>query len=849
MRRRGQVPLWTVIVLSLLALLILAWWTYTQTRTTTQEGREPIVFWGSRELAPGVYNAVHLFEQRNPQYRVVMSTAVARSLTDDAQRLICAVAGGVPPDLVWFDRFAIGEWASRGALTDLRAMLDAQSPDDPYRIDLTEYYEWAVAEASYAPPGSGQTPGVYGIPTNADVRAFFVNLDVLRQAGLVDAQGHPKPPRTWEELLDYSKRLTLYRTPGDPSSGIVRLGFAPSVGNSWLYLFSWQAGGEMLSADGRRVTMNSPENVRALKYMTSLYDACGGVGQVDAYRDAQQQGGSLDPLLNGQLAMKIDGDAFLGIIAEWKPQLDFAVLPAPMPADRLAAGVPPVTWSGGWSVVIPSTSRNKTGAFKLMQFLNSEEGIRILERGRRDEKESQGRLYLPRPLANQRLHDMMVRETVELDPKVPAPFKRAFEVFRDLRPNTRIRPVTPIGQLLWNQHVRATDAGVNHTFADQARQTGRDESELALATMQVDAQRALDRLLSPPPPTIVHWRPILLGYAALVALPFLLMWIVYRRRRREHGYRAREVGAALLFLSPWAIGFVVLVGGPIVFSVIISFTRYDVLSPARYVGLGNYHRAFTDPVFYKSLFNTLFMVIQIPLGMALSLAVALLLNRGIRAIGLYRAAFYLPVVMPLVATTLLWTWLLNPNHGAVNSVLAWLIDTPPARWIEQLVSLFSAEPFQFTLPGWIRDPAWSKPSIILMNLWKAGGGMIIWLAGLQSIPPDLYEAASIDGAGAWRRFRHITVPMLSPFILFNLIIGLIGTMQIFTEAYILTAGGAAGGPADSTLFYAYYLFVQAFQFFNMGYASAMAWVLFLIVLVLTLAQFWLSGKWVHYERS
>jgi multiple sugar transport system permease protein len=243
--------------------------------------------------------------------------------------------------------------------------------------------------------------------------------------------------------------------------------------------------------------------------------------------------------------------------------------------------------------------------------------------------------------------------------------------------------------------------------------------------------------------------------------------------------------------------------------------------------------------------NTLFMVARIPLGMGLSLAIAVLLNRSLRGVGIYRTAFYMPVIVPLVALSLLWERLLNPSYGIINRALAWMYDRAPARAIEWLISRMTGETFHLSLPLWLQDPSWSKPSLILMGLWTAGGGMIIWLAGLQSIPPQLYEAASIDGASAWRRFRHITVPMLSPYILFNLIIGLIGTMQIFGEAYILTAGG----PADSTLFYAYHLFKQAFQYFRMGYASALAWILFVIVLGLTLLQLWLSKRWVLYDRS
>jgi multiple sugar transport system permease protein len=270
-----------------------------------------------------------------------------------------------------------------------------------------------------------------------------------------------------------------------------------------------------------------------------------------------------------------------------------------------------------------------------------------------------------------------------------------------------------------------------------------------------------------------------------------------------------------------------------------------VLTEARYVGLDNYRDVFADPVFYKSLMNTLFMILRIPVVMAMGLGMALLLNTGVRGIGLYRTGLYLPVTMPIVASCLLWVWIFNARSSFWNEALRAVIDTAPAHAFEWVVSRFTSEPFHLDTPLWLQDPRFSKSSLIVMNVWSAGGGMIIWLAGLQSIPRQLYEAASIDGAGAFRKFWHITLPMLSPYILYNAIVGLIGTMQIFTEAYIMTGGG----PVDSTLFFAYYLFRQAFQFFRMGYASALAWILFLAVLGLTLVQLRLSKRWVHYDHT
>jgi multiple sugar transport system permease protein len=833
-----------VLCFAVVLVVLLSWWTFHSTSDDTADGRETIVFWGHINLGEDIEILLHRFEQKHPQYHVILSRAAARDLTGDAQRLLSAIAGGVPPDVVFFDRFAIGEWAARGALADLRPYLDAQSPSDPDRLDLSQYYEYTVAEASYRPPGSNGPYGVYGIPWDTDIRLMFINRDALRQAGLVDAKGEPKPPRNWDELRDYANKLTIYRVPGDKHSGIVRLGFAPMTGNSWLYLYAWQAGGEFMNADRTRVTMDSPPVVRALRYMTDVYDDLGGVGQVKGFEEVQGTA-AMDPFMLGRLAMKIDTDKAMGHISDWRPDLDFMLAPAPMPQDRLDAGEKPVAWSGGYALVVPETAKHKQGAFELIKYLRSWEAVRLAQAGKQEQRQAEGRLYLPGIDVNRVFFERLVKQHVDGDPTLPAPFKRGYETVRAMLPNTRIRPVTPVGQLMWGQQIRAFDAATRHALTEQAKTSGVDEVTLALRMMQKPIQDQLDKQLAPPPPVVVNWRPYLIGYALLVAAPFALMALVYRRRRVEYGYKKREIGAALLFAAPWMIGFAVLVGGPIAFSIAFSFTRYDVLNPARYVGFANYVDLFHDPVFYRSLLNTTFMILGIPLTLIVSLSIALLLNQAVRGIGFYRSAYYIPTIIPLVASALMWQWVYNQNYGLINSVLIWLYDTSAVQALERGISAMTGSTFYFTLPLWLQDTTWSKPSIIIMRVWAAGGAMIIWLAGLQSIPQELYEAAKVDGASPWQRFRNVTVPMLSPYILFNLIIGLIGTMQIFGEAYMMTEGG----PADSTLFYAYYLFKNAFQYFRMGYASALAWILFLVVLGLTLAQLWFSKRWVHYEQA
>jgi len=279
---------------------------------------------------------------------------------------------------------------------------------------------------------------------------------------------------------------------------------------------------------------------------------------------------------------------------------------------------------------------------------------------------------------------------------------------------------------------------------------------------------------------------------------------------------------ALLFLSPWIIGFLVFTAGPLIASVVLSFMSWDVITPAKWVGLANYKHLFHDPLMYTSLGNTLYYaVFSIPLHLIVALALALLLNQKVRAMGFFRTIFYLPSLTAGVATFLLWGNMFEPQAGLLNRFLRLFISNPP---------------------GWLIDPAWSKIALVIMSTWAVGATMLIFLAGLQGIPTHLYEAASIDGAKPWAQFLNVTVPMLSPTILFNTVILTIGSLQVFTQAFVLTRGG----PSNSTLFYVYYLFNRAFVYFNMGYASAMAWLLFAIVLVLTLIQMKMSKRWVHY---
>ena len=298
-------------------------------------------------------------------------------------------------------------------------------------------------------------------------------------------------------------------------------------------------------------------------------------------------------------------------------------------------------------------------------------------------------------------------------------------------------------------------------------------------------------------------------------------------RRRRSRRALRETLEGYLFILPWIIGFLVLTLGPMIASLFFSFTQYSIIRPPRFNGLENYIRAFSgkDRLFYSSLARTArFALYYVPVGVVISLILAIALNHKLRGTTVYRTLFFLPSLTPAAASTLLWSWLLNPEVGPVNYLL-YRIGIDPPRWLA--------------------SPDWALPTIVMIAIWGTAGGsrMIIFLAGLQGVPDELYDAASIDGANAWHRFQHVTLPMISPVIFFNLILGAIGAFRVFTFAFMATGGG----PAYATWFYMLHLYNTAFRSLYMGYASALAWVLFVIVLAFTVVQFYLSGRWVFYS--
>ena len=288
----------------------------------------------------------------------------------------------------------------------------------------------------------------------------------------------------------------------------------------------------------------------------------------------------------------------------------------------------------------------------------------------------------------------------------------------------------------------------------------------------------------------------------------------------------REEKEAFMLLSPWILGFLVFTLAPILASLALSFCEYNILLTPKFVAFRNYDMLFTgDPLFWQALKVTgTYTLVGVPLGIVCGYMLAVLLNQKVRGLSVYRTIYYLPALVTGVPVALLWMWIFNPKLGLANALLGYIgIQGPDWFWSKQ----------------------WALPTFILTSLWGVGGGMVVYLAGLQGVPTQLYEAAEIDGAGRLRRFWHITVPMTTPVIFLNLITGIIGSFQVFTSGYLITGGG----PANATLFYVLYLYNQGWKYLRMGYASALAWILFIVILALTFVMFRFSDRWVYYEGA
>ena len=680
------------------------------------QAKTKLVVWGlqSGTETAGLDAQTAEFQRRNPDIELSLLSIGAGGM--NPQKLLTSIVGGTPPDLINQDRFTIGDWASRDAFEPLDRFLKAeQSVKDPVRSQ--DFYEAAWKEAVYK--GS-----VYAIPTSIDDRVLYYNRKAFREAGL----DPNKPPRTWEELQDTALKLTKRNKNGLYD----RIGFIPNYGNSWLYLYSWQNGGEFMSADGRTCTLDNPQSVGALQYMANFYDKLGGYDKVNIFQSGFQ-GAEQDPFFTGKIAMVINGSWNLDGIARYAPDLDFGVAPPPVPAARLkgegrfAGKKPFITWAGGSSLAIPVGAKHPNEAWRFIKWMTSEESTIIAGHAQRKFNLTKGRPFIFGLTAKPSVNAAMLKEF----PSRNLRLQNAQSMVIDMLPTARYRPVTFVGQTLWDAHVRAFERACQHA------QTPQD----ALSTGRTTVQKELNKYYaSKDLPLFSFTGPLIV--IGLLSLGGLTWSGIKIRSQIGHSRMAkRETRAGYLMAAPWIVGFLLLTAGPIIASVLLAFANYDVLHAPRYAGLSNFQTLFGDDreLLGKAFYNAAYLaVFGIPLGMVTGLAIAMLLNMKVKGMNWYRTAFYIPSIVPAIASAVLWSWILagDPSKGLLN-----------ALWSATLTQWVGWAP-----PGWFGAADWAKPGLIIQGLWGAGGGMILWLAGLQGISPSLYEAAKIDGAKGWAAF-------------------------------------------------------------------------------------------------
>ncbi len=755
--------------------------------------KEEIVFWfGATQDERAAYEQMIAEFNRTHPHIVVYPMLVPQSYVE--RKLILSIAGGAPPDVVRFYAHLGGEMMSRGGLEPLDGLV---ARDD---FDLSHFYPVTIEQNTY----QGK---LYGIPWVVSPTAFFYNKKLFREAGL-DPE---RPPRTWKEVEDYAMRLTVRA----PDGGIERVGYANFLDNpANFHLYLWQNGGEPLSQDMKTVTFDQSIGVETLTWMRDFLikevgSATKGLTAEEAadraFSNLQKfsstyRGAAQDPFGLEKVAMRIDTPFRIPDLKKYFPDLEYGIAPVPHSKIQALEVV-------GNSLVIPRGSKHKEAAWEFIKFASQfEQSVKVCEVAGR----VPARFGDPSdPVWNAYYNSLDVKP------------------FVDQIKHGRTTPIAPGYREVSDVLARAIDSSFRGQLSPEAAL-----KQAAVKGQEIldEANQDLDRL------PMIPWVTVAIVVGAVCILAATVGVRYFLRHTKGSKTARREALTFYLFLSPWFVGFIILTFGSIVASLVFSFARWDMLSPARFVGISNYTQLITDdPRFINALANTLYYAFfTVPLSITGGLAISVLLNQKLRAIRAFRTIYYLPVVVSGVATAILWQSLFSPGPGLFNRLLT-------STGIAKLLAMRGMD----ITKGFLNDPGLAKPAFIIMTLWTVGGAMIIYLAGLQGIPEELYEAARIDGASAWQRFRNVTLPLLTPTIFYQFIVGTMAALQFFTPAYIMTGGG----PQDATMFYSLYLFKNSFEWMKMGLASAMAWMLFVIVFAITYTQFKMADRWVYYEGS
>jgi multiple sugar transport system permease protein len=756
-----------------------------------------ILHWGDPAENRIVQDLVDRYMADNPQVRIVRIHA-----SDMRPKLKTMMAAGAAPDLFYLPPDLLPELAQLKLILPIDNFVAADRARNPgwfedYFPVLIDAYRYDVEKQQ---TGSG---ALFGLPKDFSTAVFYVNVDLFERAG-IDLKRIQDNGWTWEEFEDAARRITqLGELPEFRQQGRTIFGAVFELWPDTIRQILWTFGGDFFgyrpdgSADFRDVTLDSEASQEALQMIVrtrikdrTVFNATG------IAKDGAQE------FVNGNIGMA-------GPVGRWKVprfassdmKFRWDVVPCPYKSPEFEASQIFMT---AWT--ISASTRHPEEAYRLMKFLCGPIGARM---------QSELGLAIP-PLQS------VARSPSFLSPAGIPPHRADLFLRPVDRGKARIQQIPREAE--WTRIV-----GDNITLAIQLTEQTTLENARAIKAAWLDE---LDSPLRRREWPAMRWDVVgwIAGLAILAGVA--AFWWSARREHLGPLDRAQQ-RSGYLFVVPWIAGFLALTAGPMVVSLLLSFTRWSALTPMRdaeAVGLANYVQLVTrDPTFWQSLKVTgYFMLLSVPITQVAALAVALLMNLRLRGITVFRTIFFVPSVVGLVAMSMLALQVFNNDYGILNRLLA------------PILGLFGATP-----PDWFGKDArtWAIPGFVLIGLWGVGGGMILYLAGLKGIPASLYEAAKIDGAGAWRRLWNVTLPQLSPLIFYNLVMGIIGSFQVFTQAYIMTGAG----PGNSTLFYVLQLYRQAFEFHNMGYASAIAWILFVLCLLVTLLVFRGSRNLVYYE--
>ena len=784
------------ILLGLFALLIVAW-AFVDVAARLWRGQQAVgegqvelrvVHWGDNEEIEIVEAMLAEFRREHPNI-VIRRIHAPGGGADYWAKVKTMFASGDPPDLFYIEPQFLPELVDLELLRPIDDQIDASGG---YDAVLGDYYDVVVDAFRYDGQRVGEGP-LYGIPKDFTTSIMYVNLDLFERAGVPVPYGG----WTWDQYEEALRKISALSTPERRIWGGMLQLWPPSLLNViWSYGGDYFATAPDGGADFTDLTLDEPEALAAVRMIRrlrledrTLYNSGAGVAE----RDAD--------------AIFVRGDmGTLGPIGRWRTPilrkaaqsggLRFDVVPVPH-----APGHEPVSYIYTVAYGMSSSTKHPREAFALQRFLTGARGAEISTR--------MG-LAIP-PMRS------VAQSEAFLDPALPPEHD---QTFLDAIEYARLQQF-PLEYSRFDQVV--TDA------QQAALELGTLTPEQMAETIERDWLRIVHSPLREDFPRM-SWVTIGLLTTALLAVAGVLLWQKSRREDLGALDRAQE-RAGFAFIAPWLVGFAVLTVFPMVMSLLLAFTKWTAMTPlasAEFVGVTNFRVLGGDGDFRQSLWVTFYYVIlAVPITQVLALAVALLMNVRARGIGVFRTIYFVPSVVSGVALAVLWLKLFKRDYGLINQLL-------------EPIRLIGLSP-----PDWFgEDAAWAAiPAFVIMSLWGVGGGMVIYLAGLKGIPASLYEAATIDGAGPVRRLWNVTIPMLSPLIFFNVVMSLIASFQIFTQAKVMTDGG----PNGATLFYVLNLYRTAFEFHQMGYASAMAWILFVIILVVTLLIFRGSRRLVHYE--